>query len=46
MATTEKSIPGRFVWRELMSTNPKGAAKFYTELFGWTANEVDMGPMG
>jgi predicted enzyme related to lactoylglutathione lyase len=43
MANTGK---GRFVWRELMSTNVKASTKFYTELFGWKASEMDIGPMG
>lgn len=34
---------GRFVWRELVS--PHIATDFYTQLFGWTAKEVDMGGM-
>jgi predicted enzyme related to lactoylglutathione lyase len=27
---------GRFVWYELMTTDPKGAMEFYTDLIGWT----------
>jgi predicted enzyme related to lactoylglutathione lyase len=37
---------GRFAWRELVTQNPKAAIKFYTELFGWTPTEMDMGAMG
>jgi predicted enzyme related to lactoylglutathione lyase len=37
---------GRFSWHELMSTNVEQAAKFYTSLFGWTVQEMPMGPMG
>lgn len=37
---------GRFVWHELMSTDPKASIAFYGALFGWTVDEVDMGPIG
>lgn len=34
-------------WHELMSSDPKAALAFYTELLGWTAGDaLDMGPMG
>src|SRR5438876_5417078 len=39
----EGAVPeGVFVWDELGTTDVDGAARFYGELFGWTAN--DMGP--
>jgi predicted enzyme related to lactoylglutathione lyase len=28
-------MTGRFVWHELMTTDPKGAKAFYTEVIGW-----------
>ncbi len=37
---------GRFSWHELMTPDAAAAARFYSELFGWTVQEVDMGPMG
>jgi uncharacterized protein len=37
---------GKFVWHDLMTTDVDKAIAFYTELIGWTVNEVDMGPMG
>lgn len=40
------SQTGQFVWRDCMTTDPEQAEKFYTSLFGWQVNEVDMGSMG
>jgi predicted enzyme related to lactoylglutathione lyase len=40
------AAPGRFVWHDLMSTDPATARAFYAALFGWTYRDVDMGPMG
>src|ERR1700678_665326 len=37
---------GRFTWHELMTKDSAATAKFYTSLFGWTVQEMDMGPMG
>ena len=37
------SHAGRFVWRELITDEPSQVAGFYAQLFGWTANEIDMG---
>jgi predicted enzyme related to lactoylglutathione lyase len=31
---------GRFVWHELMSTDPAKAMAFYTALVGWKVTEV------
>jgi predicted enzyme related to lactoylglutathione lyase len=39
-ATGEKH-PGKFVWADLLTTDPVTATKFYCGLFGWTANAVD-----
>jgi uncharacterized protein len=44
--TQQQPLPGRFIWRDLMTTEPETAKKFYTELLGWTSTEQDMGPMG
>ncbi|MHC5009820.1 MAG: VOC family protein [Planctomycetota bacterium] len=37
---------GRFVWRDLMTTDVEAATAFYGALFGWRVVPVDMGPMG
>ncbi|HZU84101.1 MAG TPA: VOC family protein [Polyangiaceae bacterium] len=37
---------GRFVWHELATNDVKQAVAFYSELFGWTSKEEDMGPGG
>ena len=34
---------GRFSWNELLTTDPEGAKKFYTQLFGWTTQDMPMG---
>ncbi len=34
---------GAFSWSELMTNDPAGAAKFYTQLFGWAVQDMDMG---
>jgi len=36
--------PGVFCWTELATSDGKAATKFYTSLFGLTANEMPMGP--
>jgi len=38
-ATTEHR-PGKFVWADLFTTDPVAATKFYSGLFGWTANTI------
>ena len=35
---------GRFVWYDLMTTDPDAAQSFYTELIGWGTQAWD-GPM-
>ena len=36
---------GRFVWHELITTNPIAAFEFYSAMFGWEGtSEFDMGP--
>ena len=37
--------PGKFCWHEIMTKDPDGTKKFYTEMFGWTFEEMDMGNM-
>ena len=34
--------PGAFSWNELMTSDPQGAGRFYSELFGWEIQ--DAGP--
>lgn len=35
---------GRFIWFDLMSTNPGLSRQFYANLFGWTVKEMDLAP--
>src|SRR5579862_397141 len=37
--------PGSFAWNELNTRDLAAAKAFYTEVFGWTANDMDMGGM-
>jgi uncharacterized protein len=40
----ESSPPeGVFVWDELYADDIEGAKRFYSEVFGWTTSEMDMG---
>ena len=34
---------GSFCWLELGTTDQNAAKKFYSNLFGWTADEIPMG---
>jgi predicted enzyme related to lactoylglutathione lyase len=34
---------GRVVWHDLMTTDIDKASEFYSQLFGWQLNDVDMG---
>ena len=36
--------PGAFCWIELYTTDQNAAKSFYNSLFGWTANDLPMGP--
>ena len=36
---------GAFSWFELMTTDTNGAKKFYTSLFGWETEDMNMGDM-
>lgn len=40
----EKHAPGDFSWIELGTTDQPAAKNFYGKLFGWTPNDVPMGP--
>jgi predicted enzyme related to lactoylglutathione lyase len=35
--------PGSWNWSNLSSTDPKGAEAFYGAVFGWRADQIDMG---
>jgi len=39
MPALDTTVAGVPVWTDLMTTNPEAARAFYTELFGWTAQE-------
>ncbi len=46
-ATTQAPpATGTFVWNELMTRDTTKAAQFYTQLFGWKPQQMDMGPQG
>jgi len=37
---------GNFCWNELLTTDQEKAFTFYTDLVGWSRQDMDMGPMG
>lgn len=39
-----KHTPGTFCWVELGTSDQQAAKKFYSEIFGWSANDVPIGP--
>lgn len=38
--------PNTFSWNELNTRDPEAAKEFYGAVFGWSANEIDMGESG
>lgn len=46
MAEVTSHAPGAFCWIELATTDQKAAKDFYGRLFGWTADDLPMGPSG
>jgi predicted enzyme related to lactoylglutathione lyase len=46
MTKTTSHQPGSFCWIELMTSDAAGARSFYTQLFGWSVNEIPMGELG
>lgn len=44
MKTIDHIAPGSFCWAELVTSNQPEAKKFYNGLFGWTADDMPMGP--
>jgi uncharacterized protein len=41
---TQTNFRGRFVWHELLTSDPKAAATFYTRALGWKAEPWDEDP--
>ncbi|MGI9240301.1 MAG: VOC family protein [Verrucomicrobiales bacterium] len=41
----EDKTPGKICWHELITKDTEGSKAFYSALFGWTIEEMDMGPM-
>ncbi len=37
---------GTFMWNELVTQDQQRSGAFYSELLGWSRNEVDAGPFG
>jgi predicted enzyme related to lactoylglutathione lyase len=46
IGATVVNQPGAPTWNELSTTDTKAAGDFYTKLFGWTSEEMNMGPAG
>jgi predicted enzyme related to lactoylglutathione lyase len=44
MPVMESYAPGTFCWADLGTPDAGGAKRFYTALFGWTAEDRPMGP--
>ena len=44
--TTATPGAGRFVWHDLMTTDPGAAIAFYVALFGWRTEAMPMGEAG
>jgi predicted enzyme related to lactoylglutathione lyase len=44
MPNVDKHPQGRFCWIELHTTDRVAASEFYTNLFGWDAQHMPMGP--
>lgn len=38
--------PGTFVWHELLAADTEAEGRFFSEVFGWTVEPKDMGPLG
>ena len=41
---TGERLAGKIVWADLFASDPPAAVKFYTGLFGWTAETIGAGP--
>ncbi len=44
MTEMTQYMPGTFSWIDLATTDAAGAKQFYTELFGWEAEDMPAGP--
>ena len=44
MPTINKHAPGNFCWVELATTDQSAAQSFYSEIFGWSADNIPIGP--
>jgi len=44
MKKIEKHSPGSFCWIELATSDQNAAKKFYSSLFGWSADDSPIGP--
>ncbi len=44
MPSVDVHKPGSFCWIELATTDQAAGKKFYEQLFGWTSEDVPMGP--
>src|SRR5258708_6694675 len=44
MAIVERHAPGEFCWVELATSDQNAAKSFYGALFGWTTQDVPIGP--
>jgi hypothetical protein len=43
MTTMTRHAPGMFCWSQLSTTDPEGARKFYSGLFGWNLQNTPLG---
>jgi predicted enzyme related to lactoylglutathione lyase len=41
---SQTTLRGRFVWHELLTTDPQAAVKFYTQVIGWTTQPWEQNP--
>ena len=46
MPHIQKHPPGNFCWVELVTTDQPAAEAFYAKIFGWSANNISVGPDG
>ena len=44
MPNIETHAPGQFCWIELATTDQAAAQAFYAQIFGWSANNMPIGP--
>jgi len=42
---TIDKTPGKICWHELITDDAAATKKFYSEMFGWTTEDMDMGTM-